>query len=131
MRHPRDAFVASFTGGNVLPGNARPLPAGGTEVRLDSGATVRSAETGEGRVGVAVYPWELRVATEAPAGNGDNAIGGAVAGLDPEGDRVRVRVGELVAECAAGEVERLGLARGDRVYLVFAPESTRLVDGLV
>jgi len=130
VRHPRDAFVARFTGGNVLAGDAVPLRTGGAEVRLDSGAIVRSAEAGEGRVGVAVYPWELRVATEAPSGNGVNAIGGAVAGLDPEGDRVRVRVGELVAECAAGDVERLGLARGDRVYLLFAPESARLVDGL-
>jgi ABC-type sulfate/molybdate transport systems ATPase subunit len=129
VRHPRDAFVARFTGGNVLSGDAIPLRAGGAEVRLDSGATVRSADTGEGRVGVAVYPWELRVAAEAPSGNGVNAIGGTVAGLDPEGDRVRVRVGELVAECAAGEIARLGLARGDRVYLLFAPESARLVHG--
>jgi molybdate transport system ATP-binding protein len=127
LRHPRDAFVARFTGGNVLGGDARPLATGGAEVRLDGGATVRSAETGEGRVGVAVYPWEIEVATEPPAANGDNAIDGAIDGLDPEGDRVRVRVGELVAECDAGEAERLGLRRGDRVWLVFGPESTRLV----
>jgi molybdate transport system ATP-binding protein len=130
LRHPRDAFVARFTGGNVLAGDARPLRAGGAEVRLDSGATVRSAETGEGRVGVAVYPWELEVATDPPARNGVNAIGGAVAGLDPEGDRVRMRVGDLVAECPAADVERLGLRRGGQVYLLFEPESARLVDGL-
>jgi molybdate transport system ATP-binding protein len=129
VRRPRDAFVASFTGGNVLSGDARPLPAGGAEVRLDSGATVRAAETGEGRVGVAVYPWELRVAAEPPAANHVNAIGGPVAGLDPEGDRVRVRVGELVAECSADEVERLGLRRGVQVWLLFDPATTRLVDG--
>jgi molybdate transport system ATP-binding protein len=128
VRHPRDAFVARFTGGNVLAGDARPLRGGGAEVRLADGATVRSADTGEGRVGVAVYPWEVEVATAPPAGNGVNAIGGAFAGLDPEGDRVRVRVGELVAECPADEVARLGLERGDRVYLLFAPASARLVD---
>jgi ABC-type sulfate/molybdate transport systems ATPase subunit len=129
VRHPRDAFVASFTGGNVLPGDARPLAAGGAEVRLDSGATVRSAETGEGRVGVAVYPWELEVAAEPPAANHVNAIGGPIAGLDPEGDRVRVRVGDLVAECAAGEAERLRLQRGEQVWLLFDPETARLVRG--
>jgi molybdate transport system ATP-binding protein len=127
VRHPRDAFVARFTGGNVLGGDARPLATGGAEVRLDGGATVRSAETGEGRVGVAVYPWEIEVATQPPAGNGVNAIGGAIDGLDPEGDRMRVRVGELVAECDAREAERLGLRRGDRAWLVFEPESARLV----
>jgi molybdate transport system ATP-binding protein len=129
VRHPRDAFVARFTGGNVLSGDARPLPGGGAEVLLDGGATVRSAEAGEGRVGVAVYPWELSVAAEPPAENGLNAIGGTVAGLDPEGDRVRVRVGELVAECGAGEVERLGLRRGQRAWLVFAPDRARIVAG--
>jgi ABC-type sulfate/molybdate transport systems ATPase subunit len=127
VRHPRDAFVARFTGGNVLGGDARPLATGGAEVRLDGGATVRSAETGEGRVGVAVYPWEIEVATAPPAANGVNAIDGAIDGLDPEGDRVRVRVGELVAECDAREAERLELRRGDRAWLVFGPESARLV----
>jgi molybdate transport system ATP-binding protein len=127
VRHPRDAFVASFTGGNVLAGDARPLPAGGAEVRLDGGATVRSADVGEGRVGVAVYPWELRVALEPPAANGVNAIGGPVASLAPEGDRVRVQVGELVAECDAAEAERLGIRRGGHVWLLFDAASARIV----
>jgi len=128
VRHPRDAFVASFTGGNVLLGEARPLPAGGAEVRLDSGPTVRSAEAGEGRVAVAVYPWELSVAIApaAPA-NGLNAIEGAIVGLDPEGDRVRVRVGALVAECSAQTADRLGLERGREVSLQFETASARIV----
>jgi len=127
VRHPRDAFVASFTGGTVLAGEARPLPAGGAEVRLDAGPTVRSLEAAEGRVGVAVYPWEVGVAVEPPA-NGVNAVGGPVASLAPEGDRVRVQVGELVAECPAEEAERLGLRRGGHVWLRFDPASTRIVD---
>ncbi len=120
--------MASFTGGNVLAGDATPLASGGTEVRLDRGTTVRSTEPGSGRVGVAVYPWELEVAATPPAENGLNAIGGPISGLDAEGDRVRVRVGELVAECAAEDVERLGLRRGGEVYLLFPPERARLVD---
>jgi molybdate transport system ATP-binding protein len=128
VRHPRDAFVASFTGGNVLAGDARPLPAGGAEVRLDAGVTVRSLEPGEGRVGVAVYPWEVEVAARPPEANRINAIGGPVASLAPEGDRVRVQVGELVAECAAGDAERLGVRRGSHVWLLFDPASVRIVD---
>src|SRR6185312_7659437 len=72
VRHPRDAFVASFTGANVLTGEARPLAGGGSEVRLDGGAVVRSAEAGEGRVGIAVYPWELAVAIAPPEAGGLN-----------------------------------------------------------
>jgi molybdate transport system ATP-binding protein len=127
VRHPGDAFVASFTGGNVLLGEARPLPAGGSEVRLDSGPTVRSAQAGEGRVAIAVYPWELYVAVPPAAANGLNAIGGSIVGLDPEGDRVRVRVGELVAECPAETAERLGLERGREVSLQFEAASARIV----
>ncbi len=127
VRHPRDAFVASFTGGNVLLGDARPLPGGGSEVRLDGGATVRSAEAGEGRVAVAVYPWEVSVAPGSPEANGRNVIAGPIVGLDPEGDRVRVRVGELSGECPAGDAERLDLQRGDAVTLLFDPRSTRIV----
>jgi hypothetical protein len=78
-------------------------------------------------VAVAVYPWEIAGASAPPSRNGVNAISGPVDGLVPEGDRVRVRVGELVAECTASDVERLGLRRGGPVYLVFAPESARLV----
>jgi putative spermidine/putrescine transport system ATP-binding protein len=128
VRHPRDAFVARFTGANVLAGDARPLPDGGAEVRLDGGGLVRSADAGEGRVGVAVYPWELSLAAEPPSANGVNAIGGTVGGLDPEGDRVRVRVGELVAECPAADVERLGLRRGERAYVLFDAASARIVE---
>jgi molybdate transport system ATP-binding protein len=127
VRRPTDAFVARFTGGNVLAGDARPLPGGGAEVLLDGGATIRSADAGEGRVGVAVYPWELSLALEAPASNGLNAIGGTVAGLEPEGDRVRVRVGDLVAECPAADVGRLGIERGRRAWVLFDPDRTRLV----
>jgi molybdate transport system ATP-binding protein len=131
VRSPRDAFVARFTGGNVLAGEARPLAAGGAEVRLDDGATLTSAQRAEGRVAVALYPWEIEVTSEAPAPNGRNAISGPIAALDPEGDRVRVRVGDLVAECAAGDAERLGLRRGGEVYLLFAAESARIVEAPV
>ena len=94
---------------------------------VDGGATVRSSDAGEGRVGVAVYPWELAVALKPPSANGVNAIGGTIAGVDPEGDRVRVRVGELDAECDAAEADRLGLERGGRAFLLFPPERARLV----
>ena len=63
VAHPADAFVASFTGGNLLPGRAD----GGVEIALDAGGVVRAAEPASGRVGVAVYPWEVGVALQAPA----------------------------------------------------------------
>ena len=102
IARPADAFVATFTGGNLLTGDARPLPDGGSEITLADGAVVRSDETAEGRVGVALYPWEVGVAL-APPGDGLNAIPGSVHGLAPEGGRIRLRVGALTAECSPEE----------------------------
>src|SRR6185436_4290551 len=59
---PADAFVAGFTGGNLLHGFARAARDGLTEVVLDGGAVVFSTDRGEGRVGVVVYPWEVSIA---------------------------------------------------------------------
>jgi molybdate transport system ATP-binding protein len=122
VAHPADAFVASFTGGNLLLGRG-----GGGAVTLDSGAVVRSAQAvPSGRVGVAVYPWEVGVALQAPDG-ALNGLAGIVHGLAPEGPRVRLRVGEVVVELPADEVERLGLEAGTAAWATFPPQVVRIV----
>jgi ABC-type sulfate/molybdate transport systems ATPase subunit len=123
---PADAFVAAFTGSNVLEGTATPLAGGGTEVLLDTGALVHSSHDARGRVGVAVHPWEVSLLAEPPA-TGVNAVPGPVAALTPHGERVQVRVGALVAEIPALQLEGLGLERGDRAWATFTPDSARLV----
>jgi molybdate transport system ATP-binding protein len=123
VAHPADAFVAAFTGGNLLPGRGD----GGVEVALDAGGVVRTAEPApHGRVGVAVYPWEVAVALQAPP-DGLNGLPGVVHGLAPEGGRVRLRVGEVVVERPAEEIERLALAPGTRAWATFPPGAVRLV----
>jgi molybdate transport system ATP-binding protein len=122
VAHPADAFVASFTGGNLLPGRAD----GGVEVALDAGGVVRAAEPASGRVGVAVYPWEVGIALQAP-GDAINALSGTVHGLAPEGSRVRLRIGEVVVERPAEEVERLALEPGTTAWATFPPEAVRIV----
>ena len=122
VAHPRDAFVASFTGGNLLPGRAD----GGVEVALDAGGVVRAAEPASGRVGVAVYPWEVGIALQEP-GDGLNGLSGTVHGLAPEGSRVRLRIGEVVVERPAEEIERLALEPGTTAWATFAPEAVRIV----
>jgi molybdate transport system ATP-binding protein len=123
VAHPADAFVAAFTGGNLLPGRGD----GGAEVALDAGGVVRAAEAApHGRVGVAVYPWEVGVALQPPA-DGVNGLPGVVHGLAPEGGRVRLRVGEVVVERPADEIERLALEPGTRAWATFPPGAVRLV----
>ena len=122
VAHPADAFVASFTGGNLLPGRAD----GGVEITLDAGGIVRAAEPASGRVGVAVYPWEVGIALQAPS-DGVNGLPGAVHGLAPEGNRVRLRIGDVVVERPAEELERLAVAPGTMAWATFPPDAVRIV----
>src|SRR5207249_7545222 len=52
VARPRDAFVASFTGANLLHGTARRAGNDLTEVRLPDGVQLFSSDPGEGEVGV-------------------------------------------------------------------------------
>lgn len=124
---PGDAFVASFTGANLLPGIARPGENGLTEVALDGGGTVWTTDPGIGHVAVAVYPWEVSLALEASDDSVQNHVRAPVASLVPLGNRVRVRIGPITAEVTAQSAERLGLAEGDVVVASFKATGARLL----
>ena len=124
---PADAFVASFTGGNLLHGFARPTREGLTEVVLDGGAVVFSTDRAEGRVGVVVYPWEVSIAHTPAADSALNHVSAPISSVVTIGNRARVRVGPLVGEVTAASVERLGLERGDIVVASFKATGARLV----
>jgi molybdate transport system ATP-binding protein len=125
--HPADVFVVSLTGGNLLTGEARPLDGGGSEVALDSGDVVRSAQRASGRVAVAVYPWEIALRPGAVPPDATNEVVGPITALTAEGGRVRVRIGQLSAECATEDVERFGRHRGDPATACFSPTDARLI----
>ena len=124
---PADAFVASFTGGNLLHGFARPTREGLTEVVLDGGAVVFSTDRADGRVGVVVYPWEVSIAHAAAADSALNHVSAPISSLVAIGNRVRVRVGPLVGEVTTSSAERLGLERGQVVVASFKATGARLV----
>jgi ABC-type sulfate/molybdate transport systems ATPase subunit len=124
---PADAFVASFTGANLLEGIARPGRDGLTEVVLDTGGSAFSADPGAGRVAIAVYPWEVALSREEPLDSAMNHVRADVRSVVLLGNRARVRVGALTAEVTAISVERLGLTEGERVVASFKATATRLV----
>ena len=125
---PANPFVASFTGGNLIPGVAESGPDGLTRVTLDAGGTVLSTDEAAGRVGVIVYPWEVAVAPRVVLGDSAlNHLEGTVASIIPLGNRVRLRVGPIVAEITAASAERLSLGRGDAAAVSFKASATRLV----
>jgi ABC-type sulfate/molybdate transport systems ATPase subunit len=129
VARPRDAFVASFTGANLLRGRAHRADGALTAIRLESGEHLYSADEADGEVGVVVYPWEVSVArTHAPdADSALNVIRGQVGSLVEVANRVRVRVGPVTAEVTAASAERLALAHGGVAYATFKATGTRLV----
>jgi molybdate transport system ATP-binding protein len=124
---PTDAFVASFTGANLLRGSARRIADDMTLVQLDSGELVYSTEWGEGDVGVVVYPWEVSVGRMHQQDSAMNTIEGEIRSVVSVGNRVRVRVGPVTAEVTASSAEKLELARGGTAFATFKATGTRLV----
>ncbi len=124
---PADAFVASFTGANLLAGTASPGPDGLTAVTLDGGGVVHCADPGEGRVSLAVYPWEVSVARAETTDSAVNHVRAPVASLVRLGNRVRVRVGPLTAEITAASADRLGLREGEIAVASFKATGARLL----
>ena len=126
VARPSDAFVASFTGANLLRGRAARGEL--TEIVLEGGQRIFSTDEGEGEVGVVVYPWEVSIARAHAEGESAlNVIRGEVGSVVEVGNRVRVRVGPVTAEVTASSAERLGLAGGGVAYATFKATGTRLV----
>jgi molybdate transport system ATP-binding protein len=124
---PADPFVASFTGANVLTGVAASGSDGLTAVALDAGFTVYTTDVGRGRAALAVHPWEVSLAREAPDDSAVNHVRAPIVSVVPLGNRARVRVGPLAADVTAASVERLGLRPGDVVVASFKATAARLL----
>jgi len=124
---PADEIVAGFAGANVLAGTAAPAHGGLTEIRLDTGATIYSAEPGHGRVSVVVYPWDIALAREAPSDSALNHLDEEIVSVVRVGNRARLRLRALTAEVTAASAERLAFAPGERIVASFKATGTRLV----
>jgi molybdopterin-binding protein len=124
---PQDPFVASFAGANLLSGVARPARDGLTEVALDSGGLVWTSDRGDGRVTLAVYPWEISLSRVAPDDSAVNHVRAPVTSIVSLGSRARVRVGPLTAEVTEASVRRLGLREGEIVVASFKATGVRLL----
>ena len=125
VANPRDGFVASFTGANLLHGSARRGEL--TEVVLTSGERLFSTDEADGDVGVVVYPWEISVAREPAHDSALNVVRGDIGSVVEVGNRVRVRIGPITAEVTASSSARLELARGGVAYATFKATGTRRV----
>jgi molybdate transport system ATP-binding protein len=122
VAQPADAFVASFTGANVLHGRAD-----GTRVQLADGTVVAVAEPARGEVALAVYPWDVTVALEQPHDSALNVLSGPIRSIAVFGSRVRVAIGPVSAEITVESLDRMGLSVGRPAYASFKATGTRVV----
>ena len=130
---PASAFVADFAGAAVLFGVARSGPSGATRIELDGGGVIVSTDAADGRVGAAVFPWEITLepAGTVPHGSALNRLDAEVVSLTEVGNRTRVGLlasQPLVAEVTSDSVARLGLAAGVPVVATWKATATRLVE---
>lgn len=112
---PRSRYVADMVGVNLLRGRARQ-----DCVELSGGGTLTVPGAGSGEVFAVIHPRQVSLWRERPHGTPRNVWRGRAAGVDLEGDRVRVRVaGEipLVAEVTPAAMAELGLDEGGEVWV--------------
>jgi ABC-type sulfate/molybdate transport systems ATPase subunit len=114
------------TGAVLLGGSVVGAHDGLTEVALDGGLRVWSADDAVGRVNVAVYPWDVSLGPVVSADSRLNHLTAPVTSVAPTGNRVRVQVGPVVAEITGVSAERLRLTPGATVTASFKATTTRL-----
>jgi molybdate transport system ATP-binding protein len=127
VSRPSDAFVASFTGANVLRGRVVGREDGLSRVRLETGEEIYSTDELAGEVVVVVYPWEISVGRTHADDSALNVVQGEVRSLVTVGNRARVTIGPLTAEITGLSAEKLELAVGASAYASFKATGTRLI----
>ena len=111
---PRSAFASRLAGVNLLRGRAD-----GESVALDGGGTAVATGAVRGDVFLVVRPAAIALHRSRPEGTPRNVWQLDVEGLEPHGDRVRVRLRgtpALVAEVTPRAVAELKLADGGTVW---------------
>jgi ABC-type sulfate/molybdate transport systems ATPase subunit len=126
VAEPSDAFVASFTGANLLNGYGEQAD-GVTRVRLLDGTVVTTADDARGDVVLAVYPWDITISTVAPNDSAMNVISAPIRRIAELGNRARVTIGPVSAEITEDSRQRLGLEVGQSAYASFKATGTRVV----
>jgi molybdate transport system ATP-binding protein len=124
-RRPRTRYVADLVGVNLLHATATgprsgPGPGPGHTVTTDTGARLTVADpVPAAEVAVAVRPRAIALHPDEPHGSPRNTWPATVAEVEPDRDRVRVRLDgplPVTAEVTPAAVAELALAPGTRVW---------------
>lgn len=131
FRRPRSQFAAGLAGVNLLAGTVTEdglrtfaTAAGAAGASFAGGASLHVAghlddEAEPGQPGVAAFPPSaVSVFLDAAHGSPRNSFPVAITDLEPHGDHIRVRAGDLAADITPAASAELGLEPGSRVYFV-------------
>lgn len=128
LRRPRSQFAAGLAGVNLLAGTVTEdglrtsVAAGGASLADSASLHVAGHlddEAEPGQPGVAAFPPSaVSVFLDAAHGSPRNSFPVAITDLEPHGDQIRVRAGDLAADITPAASAELGLEPGSRVYFV-------------
>ena len=113
---PRSPWIARMAGLNLLRGAV----SNGT-ILLDDGSRLTVATDIQGPALATIHPRAVALYRQAPEGSPRNVLPCKVAGVDPEGDRWRIRLDgpfPIVAEVTPAAAADLRLADGGEVFAV-------------
>ncbi|MBT1001810.1 ATP-binding cassette domain-containing protein [Paenarthrobacter sp. DKR-5] len=127
LERPRSRFAAGMAGLNLLHGRI-------TDVGLAAGSGTVSgsidATAAAGDDGVAVFrPADVAVYTQAPAGSPRNTFHVTVTDVEPHGDQLRVRAGDLAADVTPAAAAELELAPGTPAVFVVKAAAVTIYPG--
>jgi molybdate transport system ATP-binding protein len=113
---PRSAWIARMAGLNLLRGAVS-----SDTMVLDGGSTLTVATHVQGPALATIQPRAIALYRTAPEGSPRNVVRCTIDGIDPEGDRWRIRLTgpfPLVAEVTPAAASDLRLAEGGEAYAV-------------
>jgi molybdate transport system ATP-binding protein len=113
---PRSAWIARMAGLNLLRGAVS-----SGAMLLEDGSRLTVATDVQGQALATIQPRAVALYRRAPDGSPRNVLRCMVAGVDPEGDRWRIRLEgpfPLVAEVTPAAAAELRLAEGGEIFAV-------------
>ena len=116
LGRPRSRFAAGLAGLNLVTGIVHGEGID-TAYGLLSGMREGELLPGE-RAAAAFPPSAVSVYLDPPHGSPRNMLEATITDLEPHGDAIRVRAGELAADITPGALAELGLVPGTRAYFV-------------
>jgi molybdate transport system ATP-binding protein len=120
LSNPTTATVAALTGANVLDGTATPTPAGSI-IHLDGGGEFTARAAADGRVRIALHPWELEI-TEAAA----SPLTDRVLSTRPQSGGQLIKLARFAVQIPPGQQLAANVTEGAIVGLRASPAAIRI-----